>query len=233
MPALYTTGTNDLSQIATQAALTQAFSQQAPSGFYSEPGMDYSHGPIERIRLGPFDLKSAIVMNVVSDDNLGGGGQAGGKISDTSFGITPAMLLEYGTEEGQKGYASLVYAPTLTRFFHHSDENTDNQNVALNIQYPFQRLTLNFSETYAQVTGINTDLNSRTTQTSSLTTLGGSYDIDDKLTFASNVQELISSYSAGGGQGGGARTGAGGHDLVHQFFLVLPRLRKNNAGTQS
>src|ERR1019366_9590319 len=35
-PVLYTTGTNDLSQVATNAALTQAFSEQATAGFLSE-----------------------------------------------------------------------------------------------------------------------------------------------------------------------------------------------------
>jgi hypothetical protein len=201
-PNLYTTGANNLSQVSTNSALTQAFSDQAVSGFLSEPGIGYSHAPIERVRLGPFDLKAALSINLVSDDNLSASGGSGGKIRDTSLGVTPAVLLEYGAEEGQKAYASLVYAPTLTRFFHHSDENTNNQNVALTVQYPFQRLTLDLSQTYAQVTGINVDLNSRTTQTSSVTTFGGNYDIDDKLTFSSHLQELITRFSGGEGQGG-------------------------------
>jgi hypothetical protein len=200
-PVLYTTGTNDLSQVATNAALTQAFSEQATAGFLSEPGIGYSHGPIERIRLGPFDLKLALTMNVVSDDNLNPGSQSGEKISDISFAVTPAILLEYGAQEGQKGYASVVYAPTITRFLDHTDEDTVNQNVALNVRYPFQKLTLDFSEAYAQVTGINQDLNARTTQTSSLTIFGGNYEIDDKLSFASHLQELITRFSGGGGEG--------------------------------
>jgi hypothetical protein len=201
-PSLYTTGVNDLSQVATNAALMQAFSQQATSGFLGEQGMGYSHGPIERIRLGPFDLKAALSLNVVSDDNLTAVGQSGGeKLSDTSLGITPAVLLEYGTHEGQKGYASLVYSPTITRFLEHTDEDTVNQNVAFNARYPFQKLSLDFSQTYAQVTGINQDLNARTTQTSSVTTVGGNYDINDKLSVASHFQELITSFSGGGGQG--------------------------------
>ncbi|HEV3271493.1 MAG TPA: outer membrane beta-barrel protein [Candidatus Methylacidiphilales bacterium] len=205
-PSLYTTGVNDVSQIAVNNALVQAFSQQPASGFLSEQGASYSQPPIDRIRLGPFDLKATLLMNVVSDDNIlatGGNGTgtgSGGKISDTSFGLTPAVLLQYGTHEGEKGYASLVYAPTLTRYFEHSDLNSDNQNVAFNAVYPFQRLTLDLSETYAEVTGINQDLNARTTQNSSLTIFGGNYDIDDKLSFASHLQELITTFS--GGQGG-------------------------------
>jgi hypothetical protein len=96
----------------------------------------------------------------------------------------------------------VVYAPTITRYFHHSDQNTDNQNVALNIQYPFQRLTLNLSESYAQITGINQDSNLRTTQTSSATSFGGTYDIDDKLSFNSQLQEVITTYPSAGSQGG-------------------------------
>jgi len=205
-PSLYTTGVNNVSQVATNAALTQAFSQQAASGIYSEQGMSYSYPPIEQIRLGPFDLKAAVAMNVVSDDNLRTGETGEGKVSDTSYGVTPAILLEYGMQEGQKGYASIVYSPTITRFFHQTDENSDDQNVALNVLYPFQKLTLNFSETYTQTTGINQDSNSRTTQTSSTTTFGANYDIDDKLSLASNVQEAISSFSGGqGGTQGGAQ----------------------------
>jgi len=214
-PSLYTTGANNLSQIATNTALTQAFSEQAVSGFLSEPGIGYSHAPIERVRLGPFDLKAALSVNLVSDDNLMASGGGAAKVSDTSFGVTPAVLLEYGAEEGQRAYASLIYAPTLTRFFHHSDENTNNQNVALNVQYPFQRLTLDLSQTYAQVTGINTDINSRTTQSSSGTTFGGSYDIDDKLSFTSHLQELITSFSGGEGEGG--RTSSINSSLSYQI----------------
>ena len=200
-PALYATGANDLSQIATHAALTQAFSQQAAAGFSAEPGMSYLYGPINRIRLGPFDLKVALSMNVVSDDNLKSSGAGVQKISDTSFGVTPAVLLEYGTQEGQKGYASVVYAPTITRFFHQSDEDSDNQNIAFNVQYPFQKLKLDLSQTYSQATGNNQDLNARTTQTSSVTSAGGTYDIDDKLSAVSHVQYVKTSFSGGGGQG--------------------------------
>ena len=103
----------------------------------------------------------------------------------------------------------MVYAPTITRFFHHSDENTDNQNVAFNVQYPFQRLTLNFSQTYAQVTGINQDTNSRTTQTSNVTSVGGNYEIDDKLSLNSQLQEVMTKFPSAGGQGGAPSGGQG------------------------
>jgi hypothetical protein len=198
-PSLYSTGTYDLSQIANNAALSQAFGGQSSSGFLSEPGMGYSYGPIDRIRLGPFDLKTSLSLSVISDDNILAG-QGGARESDTSLNLTPAVLLQYGTHEGQKGYASLVYAPTLTRYFQHSDQDSDNQNVAFSAQYPFQRLSLDCSETYSQVTGINQDSNSRTTQNSSVTTFGGSYEIDDKLSFSNHVQEVSTKYTNGAGQ---------------------------------
>lgn len=200
-PSLYLTGANNLSQVTTNAALSQAFSQQGAAGFTSEEGASYTYPPIERIRLGPIDLKAALTMNVVSDDNLRAGGQTQGKESDTTFGVTPAILLVYGEHEGQRGYASLIYAPTILRYYHHSALDTDNQNVALNLQYPFQRLTLDLTQTYTQATGVNIDSNTRTTQTASLTTVGGSYDIDDKLTLSSHLQEVITSYSGGGEEG--------------------------------
>jgi len=210
-PTLYLTGSNDLSQIATNAGLAQAFTQQpGASGFYSEEGVDYEHGPIERIRLGPFDLKTALLFSVISDDDLRTNttttGTGGGKVGDTSFVLTPAILLQYGTHEGQRGYVSLIYSPTLTRFYHHSDQDSDDQNVTLNAQYPFQRLTLDLTQTYTETTGVNTDSNTRTSQTASLTSIGGSYDISDKLSFASHLQEAITSFSGVGSQAG---TGAG------------------------
>jgi hypothetical protein len=212
-PGLYTTGTRDVSQVATNTGLFQAFSDQSNPGFMSsEQEGGYSHPPIERIRLGPIDLKAALVTSIVSDDNIRPGGQGSGsgqnqgKEDDVSYNITPAVLLVYGEHEGQRGYASLVYSPTISRFFHHPDENSDNQNVAFNALYPFQRLTLNFSQSYSQVTGINQDTQSRTTQTSSLTTFGGAYDIDEKLTLTSQLQEVITSFSDPGGR---EVTGAG------------------------
>ena len=216
-PSLYTTGTNDLSLVSTNNALTQAFSQEGSSDIMSDQALAYSHPPIERLRLGPFDLKAALVTNVTYDDNLrtseqlqgtsGSTQPSQGKTSDTSFAVTPAVLLEYGTHEGQRGYASLVYSPTITRFFHESNQDSEDQNVALNVLYPFQRLTLNFSESFSQTTGVNQDLNARTTQNSSATIVGGSYDIDDKLNFSANVQEVVTSFSGGGDQGGAQGVG--------------------------
>ena len=201
-PALNTTGTYDLSQIASNSALMQAFSGQEGSGFLSEPGMGYSYGPIQRIRLGPFDLKTAATTSIIADDNiLAGQGSNGVRESDTSINITPSLFLQYGAHEGEKGFASLVYSPTLTRYFQHSDQNSDNQNVAFSVSYPFQRLSLDCSETYAEVTGVNQDSNSRTTQTSTVTTFGGNYEIDDKLTFSNHAQYLITKYSNGAGNG--------------------------------
>jgi len=207
-PSLYLTGANDLSQIGTSNALSQAFSQVGAGGFYNESILETEAPPIERLRLGPFDLKAAVVTNVTGDDNLrtgsGASGGSDGSKGDIIYSATPAILLQYGDHDGQKGYASLVYAPTLTRYVHHSDENTDNyQNVALNAIYPFQRLTLNLTQSYTQTTGVNTDSTLRTTQISSLTNVGATYEVDDKVSFSSQVQELINSFSGSSGPGGG------------------------------
>ena len=203
-PSLYVTGPNNLNQITSNAALSQAFTEQGATGFSSEEGASYTNPPIERIRLGPIDLKTALSVNVISDDNLRAGGQGQGKESDTYYGVTPAVLLVYGDHEGQRGYASLIYAPTITRYLQHSDLDTDNQNVVLNLQYPFQRLSLDLTQTYTQGSGVNLDTNAQTTQTASVTTIGGSYAVDDKISVASHAQEVITSYSGAGGQTGGA-----------------------------
>jgi len=155
-----------------------------------------------------------VTVSAVSDDNLRTGGQgqgqgqSQGKQSDTSFNFTPAILLEYGNHDGQRGYASLIYAPTITRFLHDSAQNSDNyQTVTFGAQYPFQRLTLDFAESYAQTTGVNQDSTLRTTQNSNTTTFGGAYDIDDKFSFASHVQEIITSFSGASGQTGNVGQG--------------------------
>ena len=203
-PSLYNTGTTDLSQVGTNTALSQVFANESGAGFLSEPNTGYSYPPIERVQLGPIDLKAAAVATVISDDNLRTGNlQSNGtqmKETDTYYAVTPAVLLEYGNHEGQKGYASLVYAPTITRFLHYSAQDSDDQNVSLTLRYPFQRLSLDATETYAQVSGFNEDLNARTTQTSNLATFGGSYEIDDKLAVTSHIQQVISSFSQPGGQ---------------------------------
>ena len=214
-PSLYTTGANDLNQIGTSAALAQAFGQVGSSGFYSEPLLENEHPPIERLRLGPFDLKAAVVTTVVGDDNLrtgsgaaGGSNSAGGSKGDVYYGVTPAVLLVYGDHDGQKGYASLVYSPTFTRYVHHSDQNSDNyQNVAFNALYPFQRLTLNLTQTYTQTQGVNTDSNIRTTQTSSCSTIGAGYEVDDKISLSAQAQEVVNSFSGASGQGSGGGEG--------------------------
>ena len=217
-PSLYNTGTTDLSQVGTNTALSQVFGNESAAGFLSEPDIGYSYPPIERIQLGPIDMKAAGIVTIVADDNLRPGDNGNGangtgtqsKQSDVSYNLTPALLFEHGNREGQRGYASLVYAPTISRYLHYSAQNSDNQNVALNLRYPFQRLSLDATETYAQVTGFNEDLNARTTETSNLATFGGSYDIDDKLQFTSHIQNVISSYSAPGGGNNGQATSVAG-----------------------
>ena len=200
-PVLYNTGTYDLSQIATSNALSSAFSGQSTAlGFSSDQGMSFSHPPIERIRLGPFDLKAAATSSVVEDDNINAGlGSGTGKENDTIFTLTPAVLLEYGNHEGQRGYASLVYAPTLTRYYHHSALDTDNQNVSFAATYPLQRLTLDVSDTFSQVTGVNQDTFSRTTQTSNDARFGANYAVDDKLGVYTQYENVETSYANGGG----------------------------------
>jgi hypothetical protein len=203
-PSLFTTGNNNLAQVATDTALMRAFSQEGAAGFYSEPGVSYSHGPLQELRLGPVVLKTALTTTVVADDNLLIGqeqGTGGKKFSDTSYSVTPAVLLEYGEEEGQKGFASITYAPSFTRFLHYSAENSDNQNLLFNASYPFQRLTLNVSEAYSQSSGVNQDTDTRTTQTTQISTGGGSYAIDDKLSVGAHIQQATTTFSQGLGQG--------------------------------
>jgi hypothetical protein len=209
-PALYTTGSFDVSQIATSEALTRAFGGTS-TGLFADQGPSFSNPPIERIRLGPFDLKSAVTMTLVEDDNIQGGqgttssnGSTTGsaqKESDTIFGFTPAILLIYGNHDGQRGFASLVYAPTLTRYYHHSSNDSDNQNVSFAGNYPLQRLSFNVSDTFTQVTGVNQDIAARTTQTSNIGELGANYEVDDRLSVNTQFQNLTTTYSDGGGNG--------------------------------
>jgi hypothetical protein len=224
-PSLYTTGTNDISQVSTNTALLNAFSTPSIPGFTSsEQEGGYSHPPIERILLGPIEMKAALVTNAVYDDNLfGSNGQNSGNInqnnnnnneskSDLEYSATPAVLFTYGEQEGQRGYASLIYSPTIMRYVHNTSQNDVNQNVAFNAQYAFQRLTLNLSETYAQVTGINLDSNTRTTQTSNSVSFGGNYLIDPKLTLNVQLQYINTSFAdPGGGQQQNSNVGNGGN----------------------
>ncbi len=202
-PLLYNTGAFNLSQVATNNALQQAYGLGATEGFSAEEGMSYSHPLFERLRLGPFDMKASVTTAVVSDDNLTAnqGTSANGKLSDTSIGITPSVVLVYGDQEGQRAYASLLYAPTINRYFQHASENSTNENVGFSASYPFQRLSLNLSETYTEITGINQDINSRTTQQASVTQLGADYVLSDKLGLSSQLQEVVTAYENGAGLG--------------------------------
>ena len=202
-PALYNTGAFDLSQVSSNNALAQAFMQTGMVSSEENPGEEPS--PLDRIRIGPVDLKTALNFSIIGDDNIDAQPAGKDRVHDVSFTLTPAVLVEYGAHEGQKGFASIVYSPVLQRFAHYSAQNSDNQNVALNLQYPFQRLTLNATETYAETTGVNLDARARTTETTDVATFGGSYEIDDKLSVLSNLEYLDTSYS-GTGTGSGSTT---------------------------
>ena len=203
-PALYNTGAFDLSQVAANNALAQAFMQTGTVS--SERASDSGPGPLDRIRIGPLDVKTNITVSAVSDDNINA--DATHRVSDAIFAVTPAVLINYGSHEGQKGYASVVYAPTLSWYDHNSSQNSQNQNVAINLQYPFQRLTLNATGTYAETTGINLDSRTRTTQTTTVATAGGSYDVDDKLQLQAHADQLNTSYS-GNDSGTGSSNDSG------------------------
>ncbi|MEJ0000662.1 MAG: hypothetical protein WDO13_16750 [Verrucomicrobiota bacterium] len=85
------------------------------------------------------------------------------------------------------------------RYYHHSNNDADNQNVAVNLQYPFERLTLNATEAYSQVSGINSDSRVRTVETNNVASGGGSYQIDDKISASSHFIYTNTSYSNPGG----------------------------------
>jgi hypothetical protein len=203
-PALYNTGAFDLSQVAANNALAQAFMQTGTVS--SEQASDGGPGPMDRIRIGPLDVKTNITLSVVADDNINA--DATRRVSDTIFTVTPSVLINYGSHEGQRGYASVVYAPTFNWFYHNSAQDSQNQNASINLQYPFQRLALDANGTYAETTGINLDSRTRTTQTSTDVTAGGSYDIDDKLQLQVHGSQLNTSYS-GNDSGTGSSNNSG------------------------
>ena len=193
-PSLYNTGAFSLSQIAVNDALQEAFLGGGIMASNLSP--DQSPSPLDRIELGPINFKCALNLSLISDDNIDAQPAGPNRVSDVEYAITPAVLFSYGTQPGQRGFASLVYAPTILRFLRHSDEDSDNQNVALSLQYPFDRLTLDAGESFTQTTGVNLDARARTTQATERATFGGSYDIDDKLTAQSHVEYLDTTYTS-------------------------------------
>ncbi len=201
-PQIYNTGAYDLSSVAANNALAQAFMQTGVVS--SEQSPDQGPSPLDRIRIGPVDLKTSLNFIVTSDDNIGAQPAGPNRRSDTTYALTPAVLVNYGAHDGQKGYASVVYAPTLTRFSHYSANDSDDQNVAVNFGYPFQRLTLRATEAYTQTTGVNLDARERATQSTNIATLGADYEVDDRITLQNTLQYLDTSYSNAGGGGGGS-----------------------------
>jgi hypothetical protein len=216
-PGLYLTGNRDVSQVSTSNALASAFSNNAVDLSSGDAGMNYEHPPIERIKLGPFDLKAALVSNATYDDNVRTNGTNGdGKKGDLEYGTTPAILLVFGLHDGQKGFASLVYAPTISRYYHQTDQNNIGQNVAFNAVYPFQKLTLNLTQSFTQTTGVNQDSNVRTTQESINSGFGATYEVDDKISVSATAQNTVTSFSNPGdsNNNGGGNTQAGNGDTT-------------------
>ena len=89
----------------------------------------------------------------------------------------------------------------MTRYYHHSANDSDNQNVSFAANYPLQRLSFNVSDTFTQVTGVNQDISQRTTQTSNIGEIGANYAVDDRLSVNTQFQNLTTTYSDGGGNG--------------------------------
>jgi hypothetical protein len=210
-PEFYNTGAFDLSQVVANNAIAQAFMMSGTIS--SEQGPDAGPSPLDRIRIGPVDIKTAINLGIVADDNINGQPSGPNRLHDVDLTLTPAILIVYGAHDGQKAYASLVYAPTLTRYAHYSAQDSDDQNVSLNLQYPFQRLSLNATETYAQTSGVNQDAHARTTQTSEIASVGANYLINDKLSAQTSVDYLNSTYS-GNASGAGTTSSSNNRDGV-------------------
>jgi hypothetical protein len=212
-PQLYNTGAYDLSQIAASSALASAFTQSTAAEMFGQNMLSSEYAPIQRIRVGPVDIKTSLSASAVADDNVNA--THGNKRSDIIFTIAPAVLIQYGNHDGQRGYASLIYAPTFTRYFHESAQDTNNdETVALNLQYPFQRLTLGATEVLAQTTGIDLDSQARTTQTTQVSSIDASYSVDDRISANGNIAYSSSSFSSPGSSGGSgdARSSAGGNN---------------------
>lgn len=146
-----------------------------------------------RLKVGPWRFAFDALTSVSTIYNVLG--SATNPQSDMAVSLTPRFYVEAGT----KGSFRLLYSPTFTRFMRFSDLDSANQNLSIEVKYPFSKLKVGAVFSYLTQTGLF--LNNQEGQgTQDMTMLGLSadYPLTTKINTSVNFNGMFQRSDPGG-----------------------------------
>jgi Putative beta-barrel porin 2 len=173
---------------ASLPALSHAQEVIAPTSLAARQLLEESVQP--GLRLGKFDLYPRATAMVLYDDNIFLNGIV--KESDLIWSIAPGASLMLG-EPGERSL-TLEYSPNILFFTDHTQFDTVDHTARLRGTWPFSRLTLGFSQDFAQASSVVLGYAGRVEHRSFNTSLTSRYEVSDKTSVEVNGRQTFTDY---------------------------------------
>ena len=160
-----------------------------------EPGTSLDKPIAPRLKAGPWRMAFDVVASAAAVYNVQG--STTNPQNDMAYTFMPRFYLEAGT----KGSFRIQYSPSFVRYSRFKDLNSANQNLSVNVAYPFSKLRVGSSFSYLTQSGLF--LNNQEGQGESKTTmatLSASYPFTTKINATLGWMGVIQDNQPGGKQ---------------------------------
>jgi hypothetical protein len=153
--------------------------------------------PSSSLRLGPFDFFPRASGQALFDDNIFASSTT--RQSDLIWSFTPGGTMVLGDPAGlAEKSLTLDYSPSFIVFTKDSHYNTVDNIARLSGTWPFSKLTLGFSQDFADVSSVVLGAAARVEHQSYNTGLTSHYELSEKTSFDINGRLAITDYQQQG-----------------------------------
>jgi hypothetical protein len=143
--------------------------------------------------LGPMRIALSATATTVYNDNIYFSARQ--KTSDEVATVTPHILLSNGEFHGQQETWLVVeYAPQYSRFYHHTSNDSFDQNATLNFEWRPASWTFGVKQLYQTSSGPVDEAAARTNRTIYFSSLYAKYDYSPKTNFELHLDQYLTEF---------------------------------------
>ncbi len=158
-----------------------------------EPGSSLDKPIAPRLKAGPWRMALDVVASAATVYNVLG--STTNPQSDMAYTVMPRFFLEAGT----KGSFRLSYSPSFVRYSRFKDLDSANQNLSVQVTYPFSKLRVGAGFSYLTQSGLFLNNQSgQGQQDNTMATLEASYPFTSKINASLGWMGLMQSSDPGG-----------------------------------
>ncbi len=175
-----------------EPALEQALTPSLTQG--SEVGQTLLSKKKSMAATGPFEF--GLGVSAMFDDNIFF--SSSHKKADFVTSVTPGFGIQLGDYQDRlNSFFTASYAPTFFLFADHSDQDSVDQDVAMQAQYTVKRLTIGLDFHFQELSGADVEIGDRVRRQLYDTSLTAKYDLTDKTSFEADFYQQTSDYQSG------------------------------------